>query len=131
MENSIKAGLVVDQTGRTTDGGFLFDEVGEVEFEMSRFGVQLVLQSSENLRNALHMDEAAVILKDLEKPAHVSAFKLVGQIYREGDGGDGVLSGAGTVTDDDGIPKSLNPHLVDPEVTEVRGGLGVVKLSLP
>ena len=41
------------------------------------------------------------------------------------------LGGAGTVTDDDGIAETLDADLVDAEVAEVRGGLGVVELSLP
>ena len=79
----------------------------------------------------MDMDEAPVILQNFEEAAHVGALELVGQIDGERDGGDGVLGGAGTVTDDDGIAETLDADLVDAEVAEVRGGLGVVELSLP
>ena len=39
------------------------------------------------------------------------------------------MGGTGTVTHDDGIAESFDPDFVDPEVAEVRGGLGVVKFS--
>ena len=38
---------------------------------------------------------------------------------------------AGTITDDDRVTEAFDTHLIDPEVTEIRGGLGVVELSLP
>ena len=56
---------------------------------------------------------------------------LVVVVDGEGDRGDGVLGGAGAITNDDGIAETLDTHLVDPEVAKVRGGLGVVELSLP
>jgi len=45
---------------------------------MSRFSMKFVLQGSENFWNALHMDEAAVILQDLQEAAHVGTLELVG-----------------------------------------------------
>jgi hypothetical protein len=131
MENGVKAGLVIDQAGGAADGGLLFNEVGEVEFEVGRLGMELVLQGAENLGDALDMNQATVILKDFQKAAHMGAFELMGQVDGEGNGGHRVLSGAGAVADDNGIMQALDPHLVDPEVTEVRGGLGIVELSLP
>ena len=38
-------------------------------------------------------------MKDLEEAAHVGALELVGKIDGEGDGGHGVLGGAGAVAD--------------------------------
>ena len=41
------------------------------------------------------------------------------------------MGSAGAVTNDDGIAETLDADLVDAEVAEVRGGLGIVELSLP
>ena len=93
--------------------------------------MEFVLQGAKDFGDTLDMDEPTVVLKNLEETAHVRALELVGEIHGEGHGGHGVLGGAGTVADDDGIAEALYAYLVDPEVTEVRGGLGVVEFSLP
>lgn len=61
----------------------------------------------------------------------MGAFEMVGQVNGQGDGGDGVLRGTGTVANDNGVAESFDAHLVDPEIAEVRRGLGVVEFSLP
>ena len=71
------------------------------------------------------MDETAVFLENLDKATHVSAFELVGEVDSEGDGGDGVLGGVSTVADDDGVAESFDADLIDPEISGIRGGLGV------
>jgi len=73
------------------------------------------------------MDEAAVFLEDLDKTAHVGAFKLVGKIDGKGDGGDGVLGCMGPIPDDDGVAEAFDPDFVDPQVTEIRGSLSILK----
>jgi hypothetical protein len=71
------------------------------------------------------VDEAAVFLENLDKATHVSAFELVGEVDSKSDGGNGILGGVSTVADDDGVAESFDADLIDPEISGIRGGLGV------
>ena len=71
------------------------------------------------------MDESAVFLKNFDKATHVSAFELVREVDCKSDGGNGILGSVSTVTDDDGVAKSFNADLIDPEVAGIGGSLGV------
>ena len=112
-----------------SDGGFLFNEVGKFQFKVGGLGIELVLQGAEDFRDALYVDEATVILQDLKKPAHMRALELMGQIDRQGHGGDGVLGRTGAIPDHDRVTEVLHTHFVDPEVAKIRRRLRVVKLS--
>ncbi len=127
MEGRIEAGLIIDKALGSGDGGFFFYEVGKIEFEVGRFRLEALLEGTENGGDTLHMDEAAVFLEDLDKTAHVGAFKLVGKIDGKGDGGDGVLGCMGPIPDDDGVAEAFDPDFVDPQVTEIRGSLSILK----
>lgn len=77
MQDGVKAGLVIDQAGGAADGSLLFNEIREFQLQVGGFGVELVLQGPEDLGYALDMNQAAVILKDFQKAAHMGAFELV------------------------------------------------------
>ena len=127
VEGGVEAGLIIDEAGGGGDGGFFLDEIREIEFEVGGVGLESFLKGAEDRGNAFDMDETAVFLEDFDEAAHVGALKVVGKIDGEGDGGDGVLSGVGAVADDYGVAKSFDADLIDPEIAEVRGGLGVVQ----
>jgi hypothetical protein len=55
----------------------------------------------------------------------VGAFELVGEVDGEGDGGDGILGGVSAIADDNGVAESFDADLIDPEISGIRGGLGV------
>jgi hypothetical protein len=71
------------------------------------------------------VDESAVFLKNFDKATHVGAFELVGEVDGEGDGGDGILGGVSAIADDNGVAESFDADLIDPEISGIRGGLGV------
>jgi len=66
-----------------------------------------------------------VFLENFDKATHVSAFELVGEVDGKSDGGDGILGSVSTVADDDGVAESFDADLIDPEISGIRGGLGV------
>ena len=127
VESGIEAGLVIHQAGGIGDRGFLFDEVGEIKFEVGGVGLKAFLQGPENGRDAFHVDQTAVFLQNLDEAAHVGALELMGEIDSEGDGGDGVLRRVGPVTNNDGIAEAFDADLVDSQVAKVGRGLGVVQ----
>jgi hypothetical protein len=127
VKGRIEVGLVIDEALRSGDRGFFFDEVGEIEFEVGRVGLKTLLESAEDSGNALHMNEAAMFLEDLDKTAHMGAFELVGEIDGKGDRGDGVLGRVGAVANDDWIAESFDAHFIDPQVAEIWGSLGILK----
>ena len=57
----------------------------------------------------------------------MGALELMGEIDGEGDGGDCVLGRVGPVTNHDGIAEAFDTDLVDSQVAEVGGGLGIVQ----
>ena len=127
VKGRIEVGLVIDEALRSGDRGFFFDEVGEIEFEVGRVGLEAFLEGAEDSRDALHMNEATMFLEYFDKTAHVGAFELVGEIDGEGDRGDGVLGRVGAVPDNDRISESFDAHFIDPQVAEIWGSLGILK----
>ena len=127
VKGRIEMGLVIDEALSGGDRGLFFDEVWKIEFEVGRVGLKTLLESAEDSGNALHMNEAAMFLEDLDKTAHMGAFELVGEIDGEGDRGDGVLGRVCAVADNDRIAESFNAHFIDPQVAEIRRGLGILK----
>jgi len=127
VKSCIKVGLVVDEALSGGDRGLFFDEVGEIEFEVGRVGLEAFLESSEDCGDAFHMNEATMFLEDFDKTAHVGAFELVGEIDGEGYRSDGVLGCVGAVANDDRIAESFDAHFIDPQVAEIWGGLSVLK----
>ena len=127
MKSCIEVGLVIDEALSGGDRGFFLDEVGKIEFEVGRVGLKTLLESAEDSGNALHMNEAAMFLEDLDKTAHMGAFELVGEIDCEGNCGDGVLGRVGAVADNDRISESFDAHFIDPQVAEIWGSLGILK----
>jgi len=131
MEGGVEVDLIVDEAGGGGDGRFFFDEVRKVEFEVGGVGLEALLESAEDGGDAFDMNEAAVFLENFEEAAHVGAFELVGEIDGEGDGGDGVLGRVGAVADEDGVAETFDADLIDPEISGIGRGLGVLKgLSL-
>ena len=126
MKCSIEAGLVVDQAGGSRDWGLLFNEVREVEFEMSGVGLQAFLKGAKNGGYAFHVDQASMFLQDFDETAHVGPLELVRKVDGQGYGGDGVLGGVGPITNDDRVAEAFDADLVDPEVAKIRGGLSVL-----
>jgi len=92
-------------------------------------GLEALLEGTEDGGNTFDMDEAAVFLKNLEKPTHMGAFKLVGQIDGEGDGGDRVLGSVGAVAYENGVTKSFYADLIDSQIAGIGGGLSIVEGS--
>ena len=127
VKSCIEVGLVIDEALSGGDRGFFFDEVGEIEFEVGRVGLEAFLEGAEDSRDALHMNEAAMFLEDLDKTAHMGAFELVGEIDGKGDRGDGILGRVGAVADNDRISESFDAHFIDPQVAEIWGSLGILK----
>ena len=127
VEGGVEVDLIVDEAGGGGDGRFFFDEVRKVEFEVGGVGLEALLESAEDGGDAFDMNEAAVFLENFEEAAHVGAFELVGEIDGEGDGGDGVLGRVGPVAHEDGIAETLNADLIDPEISGIRRGLGVLE----
>ena len=64
-------------------------------------------------------------MENFDKATHVSAFELVGEVDSKSDGGDGILGRVRTVAYDDGVAESFDADLIDPEISGIRGGLGV------
>ena len=96
---------------------------------MGGVGLEALLEGTEDGGNTFDMDEAAVFLKNLEKATHMSAFKLVGQIDGEGDGGDRVLGSVGAVAYENGVAKSFYADLIDSQIAGIGGGLSIVEGS--
>jgi len=92
-------------------------------------GLEALLEGAEDGGNAFDMDEAAVFLENFEKAAHVCAFKLVGQIDGEGDGGDRVLGSVSAVAHENGVAKSFYANLIDSQIAGIGGGLCIVEWS--
>jgi len=92
-------------------------------------GLEALLEGTEDGGNTFDMDEAAVFLKNLEKATHMGAFKLVGQIDGEGDGGDRVLGSVGAVAYENGVTKSFYADLIDSQIAGIGGGLSIVEGS--
>jgi len=127
MKCGIEAGLVVDQAGGSRDWGLLFNEVREVEFEMSGVGLQAFLKGAKNGGYAFHVDQASMFLQDFDETAHVGPLELVRKVNGQGHGGNGVLGGVSPITNDDRVTESFDAHLVNPEVAKIRRGLGVLQ----
>jgi len=127
VKRRIEMGLVIDEALRSGDRGFFFDEVGKIEFEVGRVGLEAFLEGAEDGGDALHMNEATMFLEDFDKTAHVGAFELVRKIDGKGDRGDGVLGRVGAVANDDWIAESFDAHFIDPQVPEIWGSLGILK----
>jgi len=127
VKGCIEVGLVIDEALCSGDRGLFFDEVGKIEFEVGRVGLEAFLEGAEDGGDALHMNEATMFLEDFDKTAHVSAFELVGKIDGKGDRGDGVLSRMGAVANDDWIAEAFDAHFIDPQVPEIWGSLGILK----
>lgn len=119
--------MVVDQARGAGNGCFLFDEVREVEFEMGRISFESFLQGEKNGMNIFYVDEAIVLLEDLEEAAHVGTFELVGEINGKGDGGHGILGGVSSVANHDWVAKTFDADFIDSEVPIVRGGLNIME----
>ena len=64
-------------------------------------------------------------MKHLDKPAHVGALVLMGQIDIHIDGGNGVLGAFPTIANGDGVPQIFDPHLVNRNVAVIALVLGV------
>ena len=64
-------------------------------------------------------------MENFDKAAPVSAFELVGEVDSKSDGGDGILGSVSAVADDDGVAKSFDADLIDPEISGIGRGLGV------
>ena len=77
VQDGVKAGLIVHQTRGAANGSLLFDEVGKLQFQMGGLGMELVLQGPQNLGDALDMDEATMVLQNLEEAAHMGALELM------------------------------------------------------
>ena len=127
VKSCIEVGLVIDEALSGGDRSFFFDEVGKIEFEVGRVGLETILESAEDGGNAFHMNEATVFMEDLDKTAHVGALELVGEIDGQGYRSDGVLGRVGAVANDDRIAESFDAHFIDPQVAEIWGGLSVLK----
>lgn len=127
VEGGIEADLVIDEAGRGGHGSFFFNEIREVEFEVSGVGLEAFLEGTENGGNTFDVDEAAVFLENFEEAAHVGAFELVGEIDGEGDGGDGVLGGVSAIADEDGVAQAFDADLINAQVAGIGGRLGIVE----
>lgn len=127
MKGGIEAGLVVDQASGPGDGCLLFDKVGELEFEVGGVSLQPFLQGPKNGGDAFNVDQASMFLEDFDEAAHVGAFKMVRKVDGQGHGSNRILGGMSSVPNNDRIAESFDAHFVDPEVTKIRGGLGIVQ----
>ena len=127
MEGGIEVDLIIHEAWGGSDGGLFFYKVGKVQFEVSGVGLKALLKGAKNGGNTFDMDQAAVLLEDFEKAAHMGSFELVGEVDCESDCCDGILGGVGTVADDDGVAETFDADLIDPEVPRIGGRLGIVK----
>ena len=57
----------------------------------------------------------------------MGSFELMGEVDCKSDCCDGILRSVGTVANDDGVAETFDADLIDPEVSRIRGRLGIVK----
>jgi len=127
VEGGIETGLVIDQSGGAGNRGFLFDEIGKIKFEVGGVCLKAFLQGAENGRDAFDMNQAAVLLQNLDEAAQMGAFELMGKIDGKGDGGDGILRRVGPVPNHNRIAEAFDADFVDSQVAKVGRGLSVMK----
>ena len=58
---------------------------------MRLFGIEAFLEMLENYLDVIDMNQRAMLIQHLDEPTHMRSLEMVGQIDREGDGGNRVL----------------------------------------
>jgi hypothetical protein len=113
------------EPGRTGDRGVLLHEIRKFDVHVSALRVQLSLDFLEDFFKLLHADFVAKFVEDLDESTHVGPLEIVGKIDEQVKNAHGVLPTFATVFHRDGIPKTLDPHLVDGDVSSIGQALNV------
>ena len=92
---------------------------------MRGLGVEPLAQLLEDGGQGAQGDLSLVLGEHLEKPAHVGALVMVGQVHSHVHRGDGVLSGLIAIPDAQGEAQAANAHAVDGKLAVVAFALGV------
>ena len=103
VAGSDKLTAVFHQAFRFRLWGGLFDEVGEFDFDMGRFGAQLCPNLLQDAMERPEVDLFPDFIEDLDKAAHVRALEMVMEAHIHVDRCGDRLRPAGSVQHNEGV----------------------------
>jgi hypothetical protein len=106
-------------------GSSFFDKVRKFHFEISRLRIQLPLHLIEDRGNGFDIDGASIFVQDLNEPAHVGPFKLMGEVDIHIHPTHGMLDLVPLVENGYGVFDIFDPHLIDFDAAKIRTVLNI------
>ena len=98
----------------------LLNEKWKFELDVSLLRLQSLLKMLQDDLDIIDVNERAVLVQHLDKPAHVGAFEMVRQIHRERNRGHGILRGMRLIPDLDWEPEVGHSDPIDRHFPMIR-----------
>lgn len=103
---------IVHGRGETGDWGLALDEVGELDFDVCRLGIEAFFEIVQDRGDGAHREFPLVLGQDLQKTRHVGALEVVWETHGEGNLRGALLLLVLPVEDSDGVEQIAYTNLV-------------------